>query len=89
MMNVRLTKEIHTILEKVSSSELHLHDSHIEEEAKCSSYARKKEKIEGFRAPHMQNRAGQSGGSGAERRDCGHCTERILNLFFFPQQLAT
>lgn len=50
MMNVRLTKEIHTILEEVSSSELHLHDSHIEEEAKCSSYARKKEKIEGFRA---------------------------------------
>lgn len=31
----------------------------------------------------MQNRAGQSGDSGAERRDCGHCTEIILNLFFF------
>lgn len=51
MMNVRLTKELHTIPEKVSTLELHLHDSHIKEEAKVSSYSRKKEKIESFRAP--------------------------------------
>lgn len=60
-MNVHLTKELHTIPEEVSTSELHLHDRHIEEEGKGSSYSRKKEKTEGFRAPHMRNRAGQTG----------------------------
>lgn len=88
-MNVHLTKELHTIPEEVSTSELHLHDRHIEEEGKGSSYSRKKEKTEGFRASPYAEQSRTDWGSGAERRDCGHCSEIILNLFFSPQQLAT